>query len=543
MKKSLPQLLLLCAALLCQLTLFAKDFNRNSPGASFTQAGCTQTNECFAFTYKGFQVSLDGQKVTLSFSIKTNCNRDLSYAAFELPANGTATRTGSSKYKYTTTITNNPFRSIKYEGVGIDGYKNGVSDNFSYVMSKADFDKLTTIRVQAKAATTVGTVSFNKVCAETECTVSDAALSNIKYYVGGNTFTNLQTAVAQGKPIKVCLTVAPSQGNSTYSFVSYKAPYPFFVRAEAHKQVLFDYETIVVGPQGGTFCMEIAVPDCYFQVDLVKGCIIVQFGPANTNPNNFYGRQNRLLSGAEGGTVACVPDETTGNEGCTPGYWKQEHHFGSWAPSVPTGASATKFFDVFTVCDQAGNNCSYQGLPADLTLLQALGLNGGGFNALARHAAAAYLNASSTSVAYSIKQMDLVMNVIKAFKTGNSGYKSKLETANEQNCPLGRSTLTTSAVQASDRTASLDESNTLVAAPNPFNSRTTIRFALRQEAQYTLSLFDAQGKLVRKLGSGFGKAGQQLQVNLDAAGLKEGLYMVQMANGTHLKSVKVLLKQ
>lgn len=105
--------------------------------------------------------------------------------------------------------------------------------------------------------------------------------------------------------------------------------------------------------------MEINVPNCYFQVDFVKGCIIERFGPAGTA--NFYSKQKRLIQAAQGGTVACVPEEELGAEGCTPGYWKQEHHFGNWAPYFPTGANATKFFHVFLACNLNNNNCKYQG--------------------------------------------------------------------------------------------------------------------------------------------------------------------------------------
>ncbi len=63
--------------------------------------------------------------------------------------------------------------------------------------------------------------------------------------------------------------------------------------------------------------------------------------------------QVQALSEGEGGTPASfswitaglrVPAPPGGGEGCTPGYWKQPHHFGSWtSPYTP----ATLFADVF----------------------------------------------------------------------------------------------------------------------------------------------------------------------------------------------------
>jgi len=122
---------------------------------------CVAVDECFEFIFKG-TVTLPNGNVKLVFEIITNCDHDLSYAAFELPNGAKAKNPNASNYKYALeNTTNNPFNSVKFEGKGIDGYKNGKSDTFSYELTAAEFAKLTTIRVQAKAAGTVGTVTFN----------------------------------------------------------------------------------------------------------------------------------------------------------------------------------------------------------------------------------------------------------------------------------------------------------------------------------------------------------------------------------------------
>ena len=70
-------------------------------------------------------------------------------------------------------------------------------------------------------------------------------------------------------------------------------------------------------------------------------------------------------------------------EGCTPGYWKQDQHFDSWnAPYDPADDfDATFGVDFFT---------------PDISLLDALNLTGGngGLKQLARAAVAALLNAA-----------------------------------------------------------------------------------------------------------------------------------------------------
>lgn len=112
---------------------------------------------------------------------------------------------------------------------------------------------------------------------------------------------------------------------------------------------------------------------------------------------------------------------STGDEGCTPGYWKQEHHFDSWPGAytqntlINTALSTTIF-------------------PATMTLLQALEANGGGINALARHAAAALLNAASTGVDYpmSVAQVQTTVDGPGSIEA----RKNIFEGNNELGCPL-----------------------------------------------------------------------------------------------------------
>ncbi|MGV3539219.1 MAG: T9SS type A sorting domain-containing protein [Rufibacter sp.] len=135
-------------------------------GISFqAQAQCNASDKCFDFTFLGVE-KIDNDYVRLSFKIKTNCEHDLSYAAFELPndngVTSNATEFSSKIYKYNVENgTNNPFWSVKFEGVGIDGYKNGAEDIFTYEMSAYEYSTMKTLRVAAKASTTVGTVTFD----------------------------------------------------------------------------------------------------------------------------------------------------------------------------------------------------------------------------------------------------------------------------------------------------------------------------------------------------------------------------------------------
>ena len=112
-------------------------------------------------------------------------------------------------------------------------------------------------------------------------------------------------------------------------------------------------------------------------------------------------------------------------EGCTPGYWKQDHHAGSWVGHAPDNLYSA----VFGVA--GGPN----------TLLQVLQTGGGGEQALGRHAVAALLNASHPDVGYLYSVEEVIAKVRGAYESGDfETAKDLLEEQNELDCPLGRPT-------------------------------------------------------------------------------------------------------
>jgi hypothetical protein len=117
------------------------------------------------------------------------------------------------------------------------------------------------------------------------------------------------------------------------------------------------------------------------------------------------------------------PPPPTGGEGCTPGYWKQPHHFDSWpAPYAPGDTFASRFgVDSF----------------GDDTLLEVLGANGGGLNALGRHAVAALLNGASAGVTYDMSSAQVITAFNAAVDGGDiEGTKNIFAAFNEQGCKL-----------------------------------------------------------------------------------------------------------
>jgi len=71
----------------------------------------------------------------------------------------------------------------------------------------------------------------------------------------------------------------------------------------------------------------------------------------------------------------------------------------------------------------------------------------------------------------------------------------------------------------------------LTVFPNPFRSEASLSFTLPTAGPATLELYDAQGRLVRRLYSGATEAGQAQQVALSGASLPVGLYLVRLTAG------------
>ena len=87
-------------------------------------------------------------------------------------------------------------------------------------------------------------------------------------------------------------------------------------------------------------------------------------------------------------------------QGLTPGYWKQPHHFDDWEP---TGYDPDDNFDeVFSTLVLDYGDPYYgpiaNGIDSELTLLEALQLRGGKEKAMLRHAVAALLNCKHPNI-------------------------------------------------------------------------------------------------------------------------------------------------
>jgi hypothetical protein len=138
-------------------------------------------------------------------------------------------------------------------------------------------------------------------------------------------------------------------------------------------------------------------------------------------------------SGAIDNIKICTRQEQLGEEGCTPGFWK--NHQSRWSA---TGFSPSqKLEDVFNVPDAFGLD--------NVTLLAALSLSGGPTVAdaarlLLHHAVAALLNASHPDVDYPRTAASIIADVNAALATGSRStmlaLKNALDRDNNLGCPL-----------------------------------------------------------------------------------------------------------
>ncbi len=136
-----------------------------------------------------------------------------------------------------------------------------------------------------------------------------AALSNITYVINGTTtVTDLRDNVHQGDTVTVHFTVAAGVTGIEVALVSYVAPAATFDASTAYLQRVYKVDTGIFA--AGEHSLTVEVPNCYFQIDFITGCVIETFGaPGSTG---FYTPQGRLISADNGGTQSCNTGSLSG---------------------------------------------------------------------------------------------------------------------------------------------------------------------------------------------------------------------------------------
>lgn len=85
-----------------------------------------------------------------------------------------------------------------------------------------------------------------------------------------------------------------------------------------------------------------------------------------------------------------------------------------------------------------------------------------------------------------------------------------------------------------------NKQRTLTSYPNPFNNKTVINYTMVSAGLVKISVFNAQGQIVRELFSGMQSAGQQT-LSFDATGLNSGVYYCKLESAGQNRVAKLLL--
>jgi hypothetical protein len=162
----------------------------------------------------------------------------------------------------------------------------------------------------------------------------------------------------------------------------------------------------------GNFSFAVGIPD----IAILQGVSLVIQATVwfEGAPINGDSASNAIMA-----TFHCV---ATSPQGCTPGFWRQEHHYGSW-PLVysPAQPFSSVFEDAFP----------------GLTLGEVVALGGGGLNALGRHTVAALLDSATLGSSYGLSQADVIAMFNAVFPGGDyETLKDQFDALNNQGCPF-----------------------------------------------------------------------------------------------------------
>jgi hypothetical protein len=211
-------------------------------------------------------------------------------------------------------------------------------------------------------------------------------------------------------------------------------------------------------------------------------------------------------------------------EGCTLGYWK--NHTDRWCSSY---LPSMLFGNVFVNAPSS---------LANLTLLQALNLGGGGINNLARQGVAALLNACSDEVDFGAPYADNPQSVIDAVNAaylagGNAPGKlaTQLDALNNLGCPLGGTKATNK--------ESLSVPAIFTPYPVPFKNNLTIRYDFDYASDVKIEVFNLLGVLLLSKTDANGYLNKEITLDFNFNKEKSQVYLVKVTTnrGNSIKKV------
>jgi hypothetical protein len=251
-----------------------------------------------------------------------------------------------------------------------------------------------------------------------------------------------------------------------------------------------------------------------------------------TTTNNADGsvtyRKTWTATDACGNTSASCSQTiiVTACEGCTLGYWK--NHTDRWCSTyTPSMLFGTVFVN-------APSNL------ANLTLLQALNLGGGGIYNLARQGVAALLNACSDEVDFPApysNNTQMVINAVNAayLAGGNAPgtLATQLDILNNTGCPLG-------GTSATKKEVGLSTQADFTAYPVPFKDILTIKCNFDYETDVKIEVFNSEGILVLSKAESNVHLNQEIALHLHSYKGQEQVYIVKLTTNRGSSTKKVV---
>jgi len=270
------------------------------------------------------------------------------------------------------------------------------------------------------------------------------------YYVTEADYTPVWTTVISGDDPAVVTANSTASVTVTNTYVTGSLQVTKVVQ-NVPDGITMDFDVTVTGPSfpGGithTFYLTggaIDPPNPWVLDDLIPGNYYVTEADYTPDWTTVISGDDPAVVTVSGTASVTVTNTyvTFGDEGCTPGFWKNnadKHNSSAWCSAYGKNDlfEATFGIDIDYLRGK-GQNKNY-----NPTLLDALGANGGGINALARHATAALLNACSPCVNYVTNEpQDIIDAVQDAIDEGEEAIQDlhhDFAYFNESGCPVNQ---------------------------------------------------------------------------------------------------------
>jgi hypothetical protein len=115
-----------------------------------------------------------------------------------------------------------------------------------------------------------------------------AAPKNVLYAVNGKMVEKLEGNLSPGDEVTISFTTEASSDSTVFSLVSYKASGAL---PQMGLSTVYDMSSKFCGP--GTHVLTIRVPETYFSLAFVRGCVNFEIGPSRCK--QYYVEQDRLI--------------------------------------------------------------------------------------------------------------------------------------------------------------------------------------------------------------------------------------------------------